>query len=233
MTSKKIDNKNKIINLIEKLDKAKGLELESIKYKLEQYGRSITLPFFNNWEKFNINQKFQIIDILCKFSSTIITKHATKKYLAEENQKLKASLITLIGNSGNSKDIPILAHSLNSKDKRIRANTVEAISRLGGKEIIELLLPLLKDPNNRVKANTAKALWEFEEVRKLVKEVFEEMVKDDSKWMKASGYYAFGEIGIMDFFTLLLESLDEEDEDIARNAVVALVGYADKYGEIL
>ena len=233
MTSKKIDNKNKIIILIEKIDKVKGLELESIKYKLEQYGRNITLPFFNNWKKFNINQKFQAIEILGKLSSTIITKHATKKYLTEDNQNLKASLITLIGNCGNSKNIPILANSLNSKDKRIRANAVEAISRLGGKEIIELLLPLLKDPNNRVKANTAKALWEFEEVRKLVKEVFEEMVKDDSKWMKASAYYAFGEIGIMDFFHLLLESLDEEDEDIARNAVVALVGYADKYGEIL
>ena len=233
MVSRQTDTKEKIVKLIQKLDNAEGLELESTKYKLEQLGRSVTLPFFENWDSFNNKQKFHTIDLLGKLNSSVVSRKASQKYLVEEDQKLKASLITLIGNSGNSKDIPILAKALNSSDKRIRANAVEAISRVGGREIIHLLLPLLKDTNNRVKANTAKALWEFEEARQLVKNVFEDMVKDNSKWMKASAYYAFGEIGLMDFFNLLLESLDEDDEDIARNAVLALVGYADKYGEII
>ncbi|MCK9224345.1 MAG: HEAT repeat domain-containing protein, partial [Candidatus Muirbacterium halophilum] len=91
-----------------------------------------------------------------------------------------------------------------------------------------LLLPVMEtEKDNRVLANTAIALWQFEEIREKVKETFSKMIKNDEKWMRASALYAFGETQIEDFLHYLLSSLEDEDEDVCRNAIIALVGYSE------
>lgn len=145
----------------------------------------------------------------------------------EDSSELKASLVICIGKFGETSVIPELARYLYDNDRRVRANTIEALATIGDRSIIKLLEPFLTDEDNRIRANTAMALWDFEQEREKIKKVFEDMVKDNEKWMKASAFYAFGEKKIKDFIDLLLSSLDDEDEDICRNAVIALIGYAE------
>lgn len=146
----------------------------------------------------------------------------------EEEDFLKANIITAIGNMADVKDIPRLAKFLKHPERRIRANAVEALSKIGDRDIIDLLLPVIEnEKDNRVLANTAIALWKFEDIREKVKKTFKKMIKDEEKWMRASALYAFGETQIEDFIHYLLSSLEDEDEDICRNAIIALVGYSE------
>lgn len=209
-------------------DKSSGRRSEAA-LELEAFGRAATIPFFNAWSDLSDRQRLDGIEILSRTPYAVTARRALQQFRREPDARFRAALVTLVGRTGGNGHIPELARSLKDPDKRVRANAVEAISELGGREVINLLLPLLDDPSNRVKANTAKALWEFDELRGHIRKVFEEMVHDHSKWMKASAFYAFGEVGIMEFFNLLMDSLDEDDEDIARNAVLALIGYAEKY----
>lgn len=128
--------------------------------------------------------------------------------------------------------IPLLATFLASPDKRVRANTVETISEISSSDDVRaLLFPFLQDQDNRVKANTAVALWKYEELRGSIRKVFDGMTMDERKWMRASAYYAFGEIGLNEFINRLLEGLEDSDEDACKTAVVALIGYCERFAE--
>ena len=88
---------------------------------------------------------------------------------------------------------------------------------------------MVDDPDNRTKSNTLIALWQCDELRDKIIECFEKMVKDPSRWMRASAFYAFGEIGVLEFTDECVSALAEKDELVAKNAVLALIGYAEKY----
>jgi HEAT repeat protein len=125
--------------------------------------------------------------------------------------------------------LPCIAPYLKDDDKRVRANAVEAISAISNSESArKLLIPYLKDKDNRVKANTALALWKYEDMRESLCSIFDDMAGDHSKWMRASAYYAFGEIGIQEFLNRLLDALEDKDADACKTAVVALVSYCEK-----
>ncbi|MCK9477351.1 MAG: HEAT repeat domain-containing protein [Candidatus Muirbacterium halophilum] len=146
----------------------------------------------------------------------------------QELDNVKASIIRAVGDTADVDYIPRLASYLKHSERRIRANTVEALSKIGDRKIVDLLLPVMEtEKDNRVLANTAIALWQFEEIREKVKETFSKMIKNDEKWMRASALYAFGETQIEDFLHYLLSSLEDEDEDVCRNAIIALVGYSE------
>jgi HEAT repeat protein len=222
--------RQKVARLANELDSNDEEMVSQNSLELENMGAPAVPAMLELWVKFNVRQKQRTLDILSRVDTSKATKKLIDIFELEDNPAFRASLITLIGQGGAIETIPFLSQALKSGDRRIRANAVEAIAKVGGSTIVELLVPLLKDPSNRVKANTAKALWGFDEVREKVKQAFDEMLKDDSKWMRASAYFAFGEIRVMDFFQDLLNALGTDDEDIARNVVVALVGYAEKYG---
>ena len=220
-----------IAGWIGKLDSPSEEERLGARLKLEALGRAAAAPFFRMYGRCTAGQRLEMLDLLGLVRSAYVSRRAGALFQIEDDARLRASLVTLIGRCGGHRDIPMLAKALHDRDKRVRANAVESLAQIGGRDIIRFLVPLLRDSNNRVRANTARALWEFDDQRDLVREAFEGMVGDASKWMRASALYAFGEMGVMDFFHHLLQSIDEEDEDVARNAVVALVGYAEKHDE--
>jgi len=134
----------------------------------------------------------------------------------------------MIGEIGNEDHIPRLSKFLKHEERRIRANTVEALSKIGDRRIVDLLEPLVEnEQDNRVLANTAIALWKFEDKKEVVSDIFRKMSHDPEKWMRASALYAFAETGISEFYEFLLSSLTSEDEDICRNAILALIGYSE------
>lgn len=230
MDSTRTSTPRAIVAWFRRLDDPSEERRSSARLKLEAAGRAAAIPFFEGYDGFTVAQRLEGLDLLGGAGrSAALARRAADRLVRESDARLRASLVMLLGRTGSHRDIPALARALRDPDRRVRANAVEALSEVGGREVIKLLVPLLRDGNNRVRANTARALWKFDDMRDLVREAFEEMLADSSKWMRASAFYTFGEIGVMEFFQSLLDSIDEEDEDIARNAVVALVGYAEKF----
>lgn len=215
---------------LRRLDDPSAERRSEARLRIEAAGRAAVVPFFDRYDELTAGQRIEALEILGGSGRAVATARRVAARLAEEpDARLRASLVALLGRVGSHRDIPALARALRDPDRRVRANAVESVSELGGREVIKLLVPLLREGDNRVRANTARALWKFDDMRGIVREAFEEMLADSSKWMRASAFYTFGEIGVMEFFQSLVDSIDEEDEDIARNAVVALVGYAEKF----
>lgn len=243
MMRKTVDKTKEIIENIKKLSADNETDLSKAALSLEKHGLNFVSVFLENYDSFNM----EIIMKAIKASLNIHTDENSKKdakildsilkrlvviYANEKNDNMVSMWLTMLGKYGNVHTIPVIARSLLSEDKRIRANAVEAIGNIGGGQVKELLLPYLKDSSNRVKANTAIALWEFNELRSVVKKAFDEMIVDRDKWMKASAFYAFGEIKADEFVQILLNSIDDSDEDICKNAFLALVGYAEQYSGV-
>ncbi len=178
-------------------------------------------------------EKFRpkLIEILGKIKDIRAVEPLVKILQSESDSVIRASLVKALGNFGSIDVIPVLAGYLNDPDTRVRANTVEGLSLIYDARIPELLLPLLDDEDNRVRANTAIALWKYDELRTIVCEAFENMLKNPSRWMRASAYYAFGEVDLEAFVLQLTAALGHEDEDVCRSAVVALIGYAEKFAD--
>lgn len=240
MMRKTADKTKEILDNIKRLVSDSETERSKATLFLEKQGLAFVLAFLENYDRFDYDQAMAAI----KLSATVPFDRATKKeaksadeilkYLVirhanEKNDALTSMWLTLFGRFGGMHTIPIIARSLLSKDKRIRANAVEALGKIGGDGVKDLLLPYLKDSSNRVKANTAIALWEFNELRSVIRKAFDEMIVDRDKWMKASAFYAFGELKADEFVQILLNSIDDSDEDVCRNAFLALVSYAEQY----
>ena len=182
-----------------------------------------------NWSHFSSDEKIQLCTIFERVESLPIEVADLAK--EEEDLKVKASLVKSLYRVKDETVIEKLAEFLKHEDRRVRANAVEALGIIHSHKVKELLLPYLDDPDNRVRANTAVALWKYPEIREEVKKTFEEMLKDSNKWMKASAFYAFGEIGIREFLEQLMQDLYNHDEDLAKNAFLALISYSEKYSE--
>ncbi len=176
------------------------------------------------------------IDIILKYL-TVLSRAKDPKIIEEvinyleqaKDNRLKASVVKFLPVASNHDYIPLLAKLLRDENNRVRANTVEALSLCGSSRLKKLLLPMVDDPDNRTKSNTLIALWQCDELRDKIIECFEKMVKDPSRWMRASAFYAFGEIGVLEFTDECISALAEKDELVAKNAVLALIGYAEKY----
>ncbi len=206
--------------------------IESIEMLVELLNNSANIEeTFERWSEFSIDEKLKLCKVMEKVQSIPIL--AAKIAKAEDDLKVKASLVKILYKVGDEAVIEILAEFLKHPDRRIRANAVEALGIMNSRKIKDLLMPYLEDPDNRVRANTAVALWKFPEIREKVKQAFEEMLRNENKWMKASAFYAFGEIGIREFLEQLVNDLYNSDEDLAKNAFLALVSYSEKVEEEL
>jgi len=182
------------------------------------------------YDEVKYSKKLRILHALTRIGTEeVFNFFKNRIFDKNEDKRLAAKMTILLGSMGHIEAVPLLANCLKVEDKRIKANAVEALAAIGGKEARELLVPLLKDKDNRVRANAALALWKYDDLKEHVLATFEDMLKDNSKWMKASAYYAFGEIGLPQFTDILMEALKDKEEVVAKNAVIALIGYAEKF----
>ncbi|MDD2716283.1 MAG: HEAT repeat domain-containing protein [Candidatus Wallbacteria bacterium] len=172
--------------------------------------------------------KLLVLDYLLRSPKPGLEKFLVEWLNQEKNDKVIARLLIVIGELRHEEFLEQLLPFLKSSDRRVRANAVEGIGKIESEKIKEHLLPLLEDGDNRVRANAAMALWAYPKMREQVRGIFMSMLSNKDKWMQASALYAFGELGINDFLDYLFNYLMNEDEDICRNALIALLGFAEK-----
>lgn len=142
----------------------------------------------------------------------------------EESDKVRATLIKVLGELGGAKVLPIITLYLKDSNARVRANAVEAIERISGSTTIDMrehIIPLLDDENNRVKANSVKALFKMGENKAL--EVLKNMINSKDDWMRASAAYVFGVIEYERSADFLIDALDDGCWFVIKNVVKSLV----------
>lgn len=200
---------------------------------LRESGVQVLCQLCLEMKDFSLTDRIRLLDVLeNQWDGSDMTPQCLETFIeAVDNPVLISKFLSALKKSDRVELIPVIARTLASSDKRVRANAVEAISSISSsQEAARLLFPFLQDEDNRVKANTAVALWKYEELRERITQIFDEMVSDDRKWMRASAYYAFGEIGLADFLEKLLDGLGDSDQDACKTAVVALIGYCERFG---
>ncbi|HOD41070.1 MAG TPA: HEAT repeat domain-containing protein [Candidatus Wallbacteria bacterium] len=147
----------------------------------------------------------------------------------EESDKVRATLIKVLGELGGAKVLPIITLYLKDSNARVRANAVEAIERISGTTSVDMrehIIPLLDDENNRVKANSVKALFKMGEAKAI--EVLKNMIKSKDDWMRASAAYVFGVIDYEDSVKHLIDILNDNCWFVIKNAIKSLVRKGDK-----
>jgi HEAT repeat protein len=146
----------------------------------------------------------------------------------EDSDKVRATLIKVLGELGGAKVLPIITLYLKDSNARVRANAVEAIERISGSASIDMrehIIPLLDDENNRVKANSVKALFKMGETKAI--EVLKNMIKSKDDWMRASAAYVFGVIEYDQSVIYLIDALNDGCWFVVKNAVKSLVRKGD------
>lgn len=146
----------------------------------------------------------------------------------EDSDKVRATLIKVLGELGGAKVLPIITLYLKDSNARVRANAVEAIDRISASASIDMrehIIPLLDDENNRVKANSVRALFKMGETKAL--EVLKNMIKSKDDWMRASAAYVFGVIEYERSVIYLIDALDDGCWFVVKNAVKSLVRKGD------
>lgn len=119
-----------------------------------------------------------------------------EKLVKEENFIVQATLISCLGQTGNTELIPVIMPFLDSEDPRVVSNTIDAMVKLSRKpdpEMVSRLKDLLQHEDNRVKSTAIRTLWVWGEYEVL--DNLREMFKSEDKRRIQSATFVLGEIG--------------------------------------
>lgn len=142
----------------------------------------------------------------------------------ESHNRVKATIVSVLGRLGSQRVIPALLKNLKNSDSRVRANAIEALGTLAAEKTAKELSKYLSDPNNRVRANASVALYSTGEPGFvfLAVDTLTAMSCHHDKWMRASAASAYGMIQESHFAPHLLKLLGDKDINVRRNAAKSL-----------
>ena len=161
-----------------------------------------------------------IVRVLGGIATPMCLALLRKLILQEKNERVRATVVGVLGQHINDSMIPMFQGLLSDKDPRVQANAIEALGNLNKNTTVGILQPYLYDSNPRVKANAVKAIFRFGDFD--VSSTLKEMLASHEKNLRVSAIYAIGEIKLEPYFKNLLGYMKDGDPDVRRNAVVAL-----------
>lgn len=134
-------------------------------------------------------------------------------------ERLRATIITALGQLVAKREAAILLPLLNDLDERVRANTVEALGSLDNANLVGVLSRFRYDPNNRIRANALKALFGLG--YRNIWSSLDQMVKSESPRFRASAAWLIGEIAGRDPQVLrILARIRFSDSALVRRNVI-------------
>ena len=136
----------------------------------------------------------------------------------EQNDRIKASLLSALGRLGNEIHIDIISPFLKAKNDRVRANAVEALGYLLPQGKRTILLNCFEDHNNRVVGNAIMALSKDSPVES--KKAMEALCQGSNINEQLTAVYCIGALAENDFLVysdyLLESSYSEVREKILK-----------------
>tara|TARA_B100000674_G_scaffold486866_1_gene496152 strand:+ start:1155 stop:3650 length:2496 start_codon:yes stop_codon:yes gene_type:complete len=141
----------------------------------------------------------------------IVSDNVSKCFVAaiknEENDRIKASLLSALGRIGNESHVQVITPFLNAKNDRVRANAVEALGYLLPRGQRSVLLNCFEDHNNRVVGNAIMAL--SQDSPKESRKAMQELCKGSNLNEQLTAVYCIGALAEDEYLTYsdyLLES---------------------------
>ncbi len=146
--------------------------------------------------------------------------HVVQYLEGEEDEKVRATMVKVIGSKAREGYLSILVRYLDDDDARVRANTLEGLSYYPPELVKDLVEETASDANNRVRANAARLMASFDERR--ARELFEQMLSSGDHFERASAVYVLGEMRRREYLDRLVSLLGDPSFVVRRNVMDAL-----------
>ncbi|MDP8263587.1 MAG: HEAT repeat domain-containing protein [Candidatus Ancaeobacter aquaticus] len=172
----------------------------------------------------DFNIRCFIVDIIGAINNTTAQTPLSKMYENEDNPRVKASIIKVLGKLGGTQAASIIKKSISDSNARIRANTIEALALLNVPQFYSLIPERLNDTDHRVRANAAIIIFQLtmtEHYENAIR-TLDTMFKNGSEEEKISSLYAFGEIKKEDYLSYFEEGLHSSEQKIKQRAILSL-----------
>ncbi|MCX6127272.1 MAG: HEAT repeat domain-containing protein [Proteobacteria bacterium] len=141
------------------------------------------------------------------------------EHLNDPDERVRATLIYIIGKWNIPNAQSILSISLRDSDSRVRANALESIrAHHLEKSLFLEIQPLLQDKNNRVRANAAMLIAQQDPPAAI--STVQHMLGSSDPLTRSSGAWLVGAIQPEKGGQILLDGLKNERDDIVINQMV-------------
>ncbi len=150
---------------------------------------------------------------------------AIAKLLEDEDERVRASAVVLVGRMRNGNFEEQLLLATQDKDGRVRANAIEALAPLSDNAVARIK-ECLDDKNNRARVNAALLLYQREP--KMVFESLVSLMASDNHLLRSSAAWALGQLPTDEGGALLIQALKSETEEVVVNQVVRSLGNLSK-----
>ncbi|MDD2715578.1 MAG: HEAT repeat domain-containing protein [Candidatus Wallbacteria bacterium] len=188
----------------------------SINKTHEKILKENTEPSCEILEKSSPEEKIEYLSAAMEGKTRISKETLHLRLQKEKDVFVIASLISLIGKTGDQEDGKVLIPFLRHSDYRVRANAVDALGAIKTEEHFNEIVRLLQDNDARVKSNAARALSESG-LEKALK-TLEKMVCSGKVNQIASAIYALERFkhpkakDLLDVAKSNLESVQKSDD---------------------
>jgi HEAT repeat protein len=138
----------------------------------------------------------------------------------ETDNKLKATILIIIGQLGEESDLSHVVPYLRHKDSRIRATAVEVAGMMNPENIVDLLSPFLDDDDNRTTANAVVAIGREPSVN--IIPALKRLASSSNPNYKKSCIYAIAQLEDKRLLEILRTLSKDPDNEVADQACDAI-----------
>ena len=163
------------------------------------------------------DRKLKVLKVIEYLNKSEQVEPALLELINDPDRKVRATVIRMVGLTGNPEALRALLHALTDPDRRIRANAIEAFEDIGDARLARILVPFTRDPDNRVRGNAVKALWQLGQ--RDVLQPLMEMLHDTDELMRMSAAWVLGEIDVPDAVELLRGAFRREENPQVKRRI--------------
>ncbi len=157
--------------------------------------------------------------------------------VGSSNDKIRATVISAVGEFPETGTIPLLAEYLVHKNPRVRANALIALKNKflsSGKKdenILRKMKELLNDPDHRARADSMQCLWELGHMESL--DYISAMLSDSNPSSRASAAYLCGKLKIIQLKDSIINLTGDTTWNVRKTAAIALLSFGEMGKTIL
>jgi len=140
----------------------------------------------------NRRMRSEAMDAIAKIADPSCTNLLLDALKAEQDPRVRASLLKVLGRIGSSRIMDYILEFLLSPDPRMRSNAVESLGELGksNTEVLASLRGMLDDADNRVVGTTIRVLYDLGDETGI--QCLRELLRGDDNSRRCSAIWAVG-----------------------------------------
>jgi HEAT repeat protein len=227
LKEKNLDSKVKV-KILETLGHKKEHEsvLEVLDY-ISDEDRKVRIAALKALNQFDVIKK--------KSSKRLFSLHRINTLLKEQFEKeednlIKALIITILAKLKSEQIVNFILHLLKSDDVNIKSNCIAACADFDDINLVHYLNPYIYSDNPEIKGNAIIALWKYPKCKIKIYQELKRMLFSENGNQRIKAFYVVGEIKALQEKNRLKDYLSSDDEDERLTAAIALCKMNSKAG---